>query len=467
MKIRTQNLLVIVPLFLGLALLSGWLAYTVQRREILWGMHEEATSLAIAVAEFVDGDLYRDMLGPNGNPAYVGTLAHPFRLILQHEQAHAIFALTPDGRRLVFSVDSGFVERIDGDTSRFVVQNKAFPYDSGMVELMRRDSFYVTDVRDLPGKGPTMTAYAPILDSTGTLAGILGIDIDGTDFLLVSDDLLVKFGMLGGGIVLLGVIASLFLSGMFTRKIRELGAAADEVSGGNLDLEIKVGTIQEVSDLSNTFNTMSSVLKNVLSKIRRALIEGEQFRTENDLARVYVEEFWKPLDVVCGNVRVVGRMLGHNSVGAVMSVVEIDRACHAFVGFVRQEAQVVTATRASAVCSFLHQELGRRPVGDVLNEAVAIFNIESLNYLHCPADATEVEFWSLQPDGSGFHHRSEPLSPGAPISIHTFPASIAATIDDYLHKFARLSAAELVDDIVLMLDHGVRGCFLILKRASR
>jgi len=464
MKIRTQNLLVIVPLFLGLALLTGWLAYTVQRREILWGMREESSSLAIAIAEFVDGDSYRAMIGPGGAADYLRSLEHPFRQILQHEQADVIFALTPDGRRLVFSVDSGFVERIEGDTSRFVLRDTAYPYDSGMVGAMRDDSFYVTEVREVAGGKSMMTAYAPIIDSRGALAGILGVDIDATDYLVVSDELFMKFGLLAGGIVLLGVIASLFLSGMFTRKIRELGAAADEVSGGNLDLEIEVGTIQEVSDLSNTFNTMSSVLKNVLSKIRRALIEGEQFRTQADLARLYVEEFWKPLDMRCGNLLVAGRMLGHNSVGAVMSVVEIDNSCHAFVGFVRRGAEVVTATRASAVCSFVHQELGSRPVGDVLNEAVSIFDIESLHYLHCPADATEMEFWSLESGSTCFRHRSEELSPGVPVCVHTFSAEIGDMIEDYLRKFSRLSPREIVEDLMLTLDQDVRGCFLVLKR---
>src|SRR5437660_946634 len=58
MRIRTQNALAILPLFLFLALISSALLVQAERRELRWGVREEAASLAVATAEFIDGNQY-------------------------------------------------------------------------------------------------------------------------------------------------------------------------------------------------------------------------------------------------------------------------------------------------------------------------------------------------------------------------------------------------------------------------
>ena len=50
MRIRTQNLIVIIPLFLGMAVATGAMTYSTARQEMLWGLEEEATSLSIAIS---------------------------------------------------------------------------------------------------------------------------------------------------------------------------------------------------------------------------------------------------------------------------------------------------------------------------------------------------------------------------------------------------------------------------------
>src|SRR5690242_6009637 len=102
MKIRSQNLLTSVPLFLFLAVTSSAMMYNAERREIKWGLQEEASSLAVAAAELIDGDRFRTEISRGTKSPYYNELLHVFDRLMKYDEAKRIFALTPDGRRVVF-----------------------------------------------------------------------------------------------------------------------------------------------------------------------------------------------------------------------------------------------------------------------------------------------------------------------------------------------------------------------------
>ena len=55
MKIQTQNLIAVPPLFIILAVATGGLAYWTAQVEIHWGIREESTSLAVTASELLGG----------------------------------------------------------------------------------------------------------------------------------------------------------------------------------------------------------------------------------------------------------------------------------------------------------------------------------------------------------------------------------------------------------------------------
>src|SRR5262249_27700657 len=87
MRIRTQILLAILPLFVVLGLVSSALIVHAERRELRWGCREEAASLAVATAEFLDGDRYRDLAAQGSVSPAGAEWRLPFQRILARNQA--------------------------------------------------------------------------------------------------------------------------------------------------------------------------------------------------------------------------------------------------------------------------------------------------------------------------------------------------------------------------------------------
>ena len=62
MKLRTQNIVALLPVFLGMTCIIGLSRYTAEMQEIRWGLSEEIAAYATSIAEFLSGDAYRDMV---------------------------------------------------------------------------------------------------------------------------------------------------------------------------------------------------------------------------------------------------------------------------------------------------------------------------------------------------------------------------------------------------------------------
>jgi HAMP domain-containing protein len=543
MRIHTQNLLAIVPLFLFLAGVSCALLYVSERGEYLWGMREEAASLAVATAEFMEGDAYRALVAGDTRSPYLTELRVPLGRILKRGQAKRILALTPDGSRAVAvftppateeNPDANFGVRhpraaSDCQASPLTIvsttsdrhlpitppgrQSKAArgcrtpevalvslrgrsrsepftilpPDRRGRVySLMIGDSGKPAGVRDveshagtfLSGDGvafvsevqpgpvgqATLTAAAPILDSAGKRTGILAVETDARGFLATMHGLEARIAWIVGVVLLLGTSAALAISGFVTREVRELSRAAVEVKGGNLDRQIQAGFIQEIGDLGNTFNTMSDVLRDVLSRTKRSLIEAERSRTREDLAQAYVEQFWLPLDAAMAGVRVIARHLGARPAGTFYAAVAASDGAYAFVGRVHEAEALDAAVAASAAASLFGQLITSLPPEIAFARATELFSFETLQCLRWTATGDTAEWFCSAAPGAPVTRHAVCLADGAPFTLHTFDGEAASIIERYSRRFADLPIEELLADLTAALPAGAAGSLLMLAR---
>jgi HAMP domain-containing protein len=327
MSIRTQNLVSILPVFLFLAVVSAGLMLKTVREEYLWGLREEASSLAVATAEFIPGACFRELVERGSGAPYYLRLAPALDRILKQKQAQRIFGLTPDGRHLLFSRGGP-----PGDATGHLL-----PTPAELAAIDRGEPLGTSVKTDRRGR-IVMTAYARVHDwqRTGSepLApecayalrpsdngvdgargapspvGLLGVETDARGMESLTRELLARGGWIIGAVLILGAAATLSVSAVVSREVRNLTDGAALVKRGSLDHSIEAGCIQEVWDLCNTFNTMSDVLKDVLAKTKRSLLEGELFRSEADLAETYTRLFWPKLSA--GGVDVGGLTPGRS-----------------------------------------------------------------------------------------------------------------------------------------------------------
>lgn len=472
MRIRTQILLAILPLFLFLGLVSSALMVHAERRELRWGIREEAASVAAATAEFLDGDRYRDLAARGAAGLVPSDWRLAFERILARNQAKRISGMSADGRRVLFSVPASGAPSSGAGGS-------AGADPPGFRAAVAAGRCFVAELPPAPGRPAVLAGFAPIRDPKGKRVGVLEVETVRGGYAAATRRLGWCVAAISGSVLLLGLLVATALSGLVTREVEALTDTVVEVQGGNLDMESQSGHIQEVSDLANTFNTMTDVLRDVLSRTRRALIEGEQFRTDADLARVYLEQCCPPLRADLGGVRVAARRVGPGSAalaapagkdaaptGAFYTAFEaVPGEYCAAAGRVKASGKLESAIEASAVAAHLRRAVGEQAPEAALADLAEQFSLESLECLYWRTGADAADGWNLMASAP-LTRRSVPLHLHVAIVLHPFEGDTAALIDRYARAFAALPPEELLEDLAAALPTTASGSLMVVKAAT-
>jgi putative nucleotidyltransferase with HDIG domain len=121
--------------------------------------------------------------------------------------------------------------------------------------------------------GIFQSAYAPIYNKDGKAIAIIGLDVKAESILAMRFFVTRMFL----GILILGILISLFLGWFFsrsiTRPINSLMLGVEELGKGNLDYKVIVKSSDELAQLAAAFNKMSADLIEGKSKLQRYYIE--------------------------------------------------------------------------------------------------------------------------------------------------------------------------------------------------
>lgn len=472
MKIVTQNLLAIVPLFLFVAIVGGGLMFTAERTELRWGLEEEANSLAVALAEFVGADRATALLAVSGDEVPALTeLEAPLLRVLRWKQARRVALYSADGTRSAFSAMlSEPAEGEEGDPTLAVSRQAdgwpARPFETyaGLGAEMDADRFFVGPIEPASAGGEVMRGWAPILDGQGKRVGLLAVEIDASPFSAGMRRVTLRIVLVTLVLLVIGVGVAIALSRRAAGEIRALSRAASDVEAGNLDRELGSGRIQEVADLTNTFGTMREVLKDVLAKTRRALVEGDRIRTSVDLSREFVRSFEPQLDLPAAGCVVAARHLGSRPSGSFYGAIERHKTLLAFVGMVREGEGLEAVLAASTARSLARDLLGRLSVPEALAELVRLAPVRSVECLEVREGTSTAKRWVVARHGEAPVANEIPLAAGAPAVCHTLGTAAQEAIAQYATLFGQLPPRELLDDVARAVPDGTGGCLLVVAR---
>jgi serine phosphatase RsbU (regulator of sigma subunit) len=117
-------------------------------------------------------------------------------------------------------------------------------------------------------------------------------------------------------IVLLVVIGTvIWLSSTITRPIKALAAGSKVIGQGNLDYKVEVHSGDELEDLADSFNRMTSELQKYTSDLRRTTAEKERVEKELEIARGIQQSFLPESPPVVDGVELAALNLPAREVG--------------------------------------------------------------------------------------------------------------------------------------------------------
>ena len=199
-----------------------------------------------------------------------------------------------DGKFLKFIADSDFEEidrnqngEIDEDEQSTPVGSIYNVSEQYHFEQAFRGNIIVNKDYVEDRWGMWLTTTIPILDQDGSIIAVLGLDLDAKGIYNNLQNLKIILFIVLVGMLLLTIFTSITLANFISKPIVLLKDAAEEVRRGNMSVNIKINSNDEIGQLGSAFNLM---IKNINSSIQEIKLQKDAFY------RFVPEEFLKILE---------------------------------------------------------------------------------------------------------------------------------------------------------------------------
>lgn len=158
--------------------------------------------------------------------------------------------------------------------------------------------------------GPTISCYAPIMNQSGKVIGIVGADFDATAIdSAMSQNKKLVIGVVIGCLTLSLIVGFVF-SGRLTKPLILLEEHVHVISEGNLTNEIAIQSKDEIGRLANEMNTM---VKNLYSLITTITQTSEQVSASSEELTANAEQSAQVANKISESIRETARTVEKQS----------------------------------------------------------------------------------------------------------------------------------------------------------
>ncbi len=451
MSIRWQNIFAIVPIFLVVGLASGWLRLKSDDAELVWGFREQSAGVTTAVASFLDGENWTEVSKP-GSPA-AAAFGERLTRIFQSGTARQIYGLSADGKKIAFNFAP------EGARKRRPL------VDSETLTALNAGETYTTDILQDAESGSLMVGYAYVKDAEGKPQGIVGTVVSADEYTRAWNASVAETAWLCAGVTVLGFIVALVISAIFCARLRELKGAADILAAGEYEQRLEPALVRELSDLSDTFNTVGSILGELSAKSRQSVVEAEQFRTDEDLKSTYCATFFPPASRDAKTRQLAGCLANEKCVGDFFEIFDGSGGTFAVLGRVDADSLSDKMIDASAACAMSRELLLSLTPEDACRRVRDCFVLNRWECVIAEHETGRVRHWQLRRDGA-LECRDFGTLTSAKV-IHTLSASAARDVEEYLGCLPELEPEEILGEISPLLSREPHGAAVVVGNFNR
>jgi two-component system, NtrC family, sensor kinase len=144
-----------------------------------------------------------------------------------------------------------------------------------------------------------ITAYEPIRDINDRIVGILYVGILEEKYLDIRRETILAYLSITLIVAIASVLLSYLISSRISIPIQKLASASREIAQGNLDTKVAISSHDELGELANAFNMMTSALKERDEKLkeftRTKIMESERLALIGQLSANVAHELNNPL----------------------------------------------------------------------------------------------------------------------------------------------------------------------------
>jgi hypothetical protein len=302
MKIKTQILLAVVPIFISIPVITGIVFFLYIRAEMEGGLTDVANALtrsSVAFLEKVDSDqTARSELQMTQSKlqSYLHQIVRRNKLL---------------GLQLV-SLDSGDLIYANG------TQYEDLQSALETINIAKKSGDPSRNIRFFPDrKNEKLTAVSwPFSIGSDPEIKVMVTTLSSERIAEVESRIILYFS----GFTVICLAASLgvasLLSRILSKRITQLVEHAfSSINRVDPTATISGGWVREIEDLGNTFDVMISVVRNDLQRTRKSLLENHIFSDDEMLARFLRENYFESIQATLGSLNVAAGTTSSRSFG--------------------------------------------------------------------------------------------------------------------------------------------------------
>jgi len=413
MNIKYNNMLIIVPIFLVLALILTSVNYTIQKKELMSGLEEEAVSATKATSIFLE---------------------HKTDIYAQKEQIQ-----TSIDRIISF-----------GRIKRIIIANDEGTVLKSISEVLKRDEDHqykyktARNLKIYTEKNITLYNHSRKIGKSDLT---LYITIDATYIKTALEESLYFSAEVVAVLVVLGFIASSILSTITGGNISNLSQFAKALASGDYAEKEQDFVIKEVNDLSNTLSIVQSILKEMLSKTKNSILDNEFFNNEQEISKLYPSKKGNK-ELINPSVEFQIATIDEKNKKEFYSCWDDEEYIYTFVGEIKSsEKDLSDYVSASSITSVISHNLNKNKFD--INKLSKMYDIKSLLVIKFNKKSYKLEQYSIFKD--------EVTTTNSVLKkdkYYSFYHNIKANqnLQNYISKYSYLKLEELVSDVKTIFE---------------
>jgi methyl-accepting chemotaxis protein len=275
---------------------------------------DQGINIIKKAVDYIDADAFRAFLdNPDmEDPFYVETQADLFRL-KSNSGALYLYTMAPSrGAFYKYIIDGS--DEVGGDDFSFLGdEDDTTDYDEAFGRCWETRTITYSKPADQEGWGWLVSIYAPIITSSGDMAGIVGCDFSAEELMRDIRMTVIRQVVLELIFLVLGLVVMFFFLRMIFGRLNTIGGILKEISSGEGDLtkRIHIRHKDEIGELADHFNLTLEKILNLVVTIKNQTVN--LFNIGNELV-VNMEQTSASVNQITSNIQdIKGKVINQSA----------------------------------------------------------------------------------------------------------------------------------------------------------
>lgn len=275
-SLQMRMMLIFSLLFLILSAVLSWQIFNSSTRLVAKTISFQAQSIAENVVKAIDIPRYKEINPENGPNDYYVELRQQLNQIKEANGLKYLYTMnrkqTETGYEYFYVVDGYPLDSNEASELGKVEEN----YYENLVEIFETKTAQIGELNNDAEYGATVTAYVPILDSNGEMAGIVGADFNADKIYQLMQTEKRKAMLLSVVILLVGILIIFILARYLLKPLKDLMKQIRKVQSGDFTVSLETKRQDEIGELTLTFDEMIQDLKLMIQGIYKGSNQLDQ-----------------------------------------------------------------------------------------------------------------------------------------------------------------------------------------------